>query len=170
MNWDAIAAVGELVGGLAVIVSLLYLATQIRISNRIARGESQRSTYDLYDYFSQLLDEKNRRIFVLGLSEYEDLSLDERLCFSALVHPLVNQTQAIWMDWQHGLQLETVNHSWQRGILAVIATNGGRQWWKTSQYMFSDEYSAYISDRLDSENPAPIYDVFPEYGFQEQTK
>jgi len=169
MNWDAIAAVGELVGGLAVIVSLLYLATQIRISNRIARGESQRTTYDVYTFFSRILDDKNRRILVLGLSDYENLSLDERLCFTALIHPLANQTQAIWLDWKHGLQLEAVNHSWQRSMLAVIATKGGRQWWKTSQYIFTDDYSAYLSERLVSENPTPLYDVFPEYGNQEQT-
>jgi len=30
MNWDAIGAIGEIVGGLAVLVTLLYLAGQIR--------------------------------------------------------------------------------------------------------------------------------------------
>ena len=31
MNWDAIGAIGELVGALAVFLTLIYLATQIRI-------------------------------------------------------------------------------------------------------------------------------------------
>jgi hypothetical protein len=74
MNWDAIAAVGELVGSLAVIASLLYLAIQIRTSNRIARGESQLATHDVYGYFSQILDDRNRRILVMGLSDYESLT------------------------------------------------------------------------------------------------
>lgn len=30
MNWDAIAAVGEIMGALAVVVSVAYLAVQIR--------------------------------------------------------------------------------------------------------------------------------------------
>lgn len=33
MNWDAIGAVGEIVGALAVVISLVYLASQIRIQN-----------------------------------------------------------------------------------------------------------------------------------------
>ena len=30
MNWDAISAVGEILGAAAVVLSLVYLATQIR--------------------------------------------------------------------------------------------------------------------------------------------
>jgi hypothetical protein len=33
MNWDAIGAIGELVGGAAVLVTLIYLAVQIRQAN-----------------------------------------------------------------------------------------------------------------------------------------
>ncbi len=164
MNWDAVAAIGELVGGVAVIVSLLYLARQIRHSNRIARGESQRATHDVYTFFSQILDEENRRIFVRGLSDYENLSLDERLCFTAIVHPLANQMQAIWLDWEHGLQLESVNDSWQRAMLSLLATKGGKKWWETSRLRFTHEYAEYINERLERESPPPMYDVFPEYG------
>ena len=34
MNWDAIGAVGEIIGALAVVVTLAYLAVQIRASTR----------------------------------------------------------------------------------------------------------------------------------------
>ena len=37
MNWDAIGAVGEILGAAAVVVSLVYLPTQIRIQNRESR-------------------------------------------------------------------------------------------------------------------------------------
>ena len=37
MNWNAIAAVGELAGAVAVVVSLLYLARQISQNTRAMR-------------------------------------------------------------------------------------------------------------------------------------
>lgn len=37
MNWDAIGAIGETIGALAVVISLAYLAIQIRAQNREAR-------------------------------------------------------------------------------------------------------------------------------------
>ena len=40
MNWEAISAVGEILGALAVVVSLLYLAAQIRQNSRAMKGAS----------------------------------------------------------------------------------------------------------------------------------
>ena len=34
MNWEAIGAIGEIIGATAVVVSLVYLAGQIRTQNR----------------------------------------------------------------------------------------------------------------------------------------
>jgi hypothetical protein len=41
MNWDAIGAVGEFVGAITVLATLLYLTQQIRLSNRIAIASSE---------------------------------------------------------------------------------------------------------------------------------
>lgn len=36
MNWDAIGAIGELVGAAAVVITLLYVAAQIRVAKSVA--------------------------------------------------------------------------------------------------------------------------------------
>jgi len=41
MNWEAIGAIGELVGAYAVLITLLFLAEQVRHSNH-AMAESNR--------------------------------------------------------------------------------------------------------------------------------
>jgi len=43
MNWDAIGAIGEVIGAMAVVLSLIYLATQVHVSNRLARAEAWRT-------------------------------------------------------------------------------------------------------------------------------
>lgn len=42
MNWEAVGAVAELVGAIAVVVSLLYVASQVRESTRQARRDATR--------------------------------------------------------------------------------------------------------------------------------
>lgn len=42
INWEAIAAASEVIGAIAVVVSLVYLATQVTVSNRLARAEAWR--------------------------------------------------------------------------------------------------------------------------------
>ncbi|MFT4800127.1 MAG: hypothetical protein ACJARY_002254 [Candidatus Azotimanducaceae bacterium] len=41
MNWEALEAVGEIVGAVAVLATLLYLATQIRKQNQQARDANR---------------------------------------------------------------------------------------------------------------------------------
>src|SRR2546423_2323443 len=41
MNWEAITAISQLVGSVAVVVSVLYLAVQLRSSTRVARVAAQ---------------------------------------------------------------------------------------------------------------------------------
>ena len=36
MNWDAVGAIGETIGALAVVITLAYLAVQIRVSRSVA--------------------------------------------------------------------------------------------------------------------------------------
>ena len=38
MNWDAISAISQLVGSLAVVLSVLYLAVQVHQSTRVAKS------------------------------------------------------------------------------------------------------------------------------------
>ena len=42
MNWDALGAIGDLIGGIAVIGSLVFVGLQVRQSNKISKSESLR--------------------------------------------------------------------------------------------------------------------------------
>lgn len=55
MNWDAIGAVGEIVGALAVFVTLLFLAIQIRESNKIARSAASAEIMNGYDGTNEII-------------------------------------------------------------------------------------------------------------------
>lgn len=46
MNWDAIGAAGELVGGIAVIGTLIYLSSQIRQNTKINASAIRQNFYD----------------------------------------------------------------------------------------------------------------------------
>ena len=46
MNWEAIGAIGEVVGALVVVISVVYLATQVRQNTATNRAEAMR-TYSI---------------------------------------------------------------------------------------------------------------------------
>jgi hypothetical protein len=55
VNWDAIGAVGEALGAIAVLVTLMYLATQIRQTNRISLFNSSKELIGAYDEINRLV-------------------------------------------------------------------------------------------------------------------
>jgi hypothetical protein len=79
MNWGAIAAVAELLGALAVIGSLIYLAVQIRQNTRSSRAATFQAAYSevSHAYHAIAADSELARIFRIGLSEPQKLDQDE---------------------------------------------------------------------------------------------
>ena len=55
VNWEAISAIGQLVGALAVVISLLYLAREVRSSAHATRVASMHSLSDKFNRWSQQL-------------------------------------------------------------------------------------------------------------------
>lgn len=49
MNWEAIGAIGEIIGGSVVIGSLIYLALQIRQNSNLARAAAQRDAHATFN-------------------------------------------------------------------------------------------------------------------------
>jgi len=75
VNWDAIGAVGEILGAVAVLITLLYLATQIRQTNGISRFNTQKDLMASFDNLNKLVvtDLSLREV----LHKSEELSVDE---------------------------------------------------------------------------------------------
>ena len=78
MNWDAIGATGEIIGALAVVISLLYLGLQIRGQTRQAQFAAAHDISvgyrDAMDHFS---DPDTSELYIKGLSGTDNLEDSE---------------------------------------------------------------------------------------------
>ena len=66
MNWEAIGAVGEILGATAVLITLGYLAVQVRQSTRAMKT----STSSSLNHDVHLLTNDNER-YIAGLAKFE---------------------------------------------------------------------------------------------------
>jgi hypothetical protein len=55
MNWDALGAIGEIVGAAAVIVTLIYLAKQVKQSVGMARASQNRVLHGSYEGINEVV-------------------------------------------------------------------------------------------------------------------
>lgn len=78
MNWDAISAVGESLGAISVLITLIYLSTQIRQANRVSRFSTSRDIMAQFnDQFRLYATDKSIRDVLLKEGE---LTQDENEC------------------------------------------------------------------------------------------
>jgi hypothetical protein len=55
INWDAIGAIAEILGAIAVLATLLYLAAQVRQTNLISQSDGTERLFQRFDDANQLL-------------------------------------------------------------------------------------------------------------------
>ena len=91
MNWDAIGAVGEIVGALTVLITLIYLATQIKQSNRIGITASEADFRMMAQAFNRSIVELPEGTFLDNLLEKDpDFTPAQRLKAIQLARSLWN--------------------------------------------------------------------------------
>ena len=88
INWEAIGAVGEVVGALAVVVSIVYLAIQIRQSGRIGRFTAHQN---LTESLSSIIepfysDAQLSRIWQLADDAPEQMTPEQRERFGIVLY------------------------------------------------------------------------------------
>jgi hypothetical protein len=93
MNWNAIGAVGEIVGALAVVFTLIYLARQISQNTGVSSAEQNRAVMESYADFNNVIlanAEVAELLVKLEEPEVNDLTPRERVQIRHLVYRLMN--------------------------------------------------------------------------------
>jgi len=86
MTWDAIRAIGEVVGALAVVLSLLYVAAQVRHGTTTAANSTTVENYaSAAEYLGSMANSPNREIVMKGLISFEKLESLEKFTFNSLM-------------------------------------------------------------------------------------
>ena len=149
MNWDAIGAVGEILGAMAVFLSLVYLASQIRAQNR---EYSIASVHEITEAFRQSLEvltvPEMAQIYVKGVSSIDGLSDWERMSFIAVVQRFLRVYEEAY--YQHSEQ-RLDDGNWiamdaQYGD--AISSTGFQQVWQLRKAYYRQEFRDYV-DSLD---------------------
>ena len=108
MNLDAIGAFGEIVGAIAVIATLLYLAKQIQQSNRIAVSASEIDIRNSFNIYNSALysSAETAELVSRGESESPEYNPVEYTRLSALMKQGLNIWLSIEIAYENGMAPE----------------------------------------------------------------
>ena len=164
MDWDAIAAVAELAGALAVITTLIYLSYQLRQSNLFAKAEAIRAVTNTYEvHLTHLHSPMLGDILRRGFNDFDALSKDDQTKFNAYHYPIFNHVETVFEMGKLNLIEDHQSSEWMAMAVSVVTTEGGRQWWEHAQKTLSKPVVAAVNELLadDKYEKIPFTELWP---------
>ena len=141
MRLSELGSLGEFIASLATLVTLIYLARQIRDNSANLNRETQRATLaDASAWRSHLIDSPElSEIYRVGITNPEELDPSERIRFRMLLHSLVEIWAFAYIHDENRLEAQ------EKFIIDTLSQPGGKLAWDGFKHAQSDEFKAYVS-------------------------
>jgi len=157
LNLQDLGNLGEFVGAIAVVATLVYLALNIRqntahlsqntravqLSALQADGESTNRVRELLILNPELSD-----LYLKGLRGYSELELSDRLRFGMLLENFLKTTEATYV---RRFVIDVYPDSSEGVIRALdflFAHAGVREWWNRNREAHRPVFRDFVDDRL----------------------
>ena len=149
INWEAIGAIGEIAGAIAVVATLVYLAIQIRQNTTTARASATREIHDSLIAAHRPIYSSTEvaRVVRVGSFEPDSLSPDERMQFLTAIYNLFSAFEIYHSQHRAGLIDEEIFSRVSMGIRNHISTPGVQDWWSR----YKPDFSADFVERVERE-------------------
>ena len=152
MGLESTAAIAEILGAIAVVISLVYLSIQIRAQNKEARIASVHEILEAYRNQIMVLNNNEfAELYLKGISNFDSLNDAEALRFMSALQGLFRVWEEAYYQWINGRLDE---HYWQginRLSIDLLATDGGLRAWELRSYAYSKDFVLYLSNQQPGE-------------------
>lgn len=145
MNWDAIGAVGEVIGALAVVATLLFVARDIRQNSKSLSISALRDTTAQWNHWSNMIASSGdlADIVAKGNKTVSNLSESEKLRYGAYVQSFFDNVESY--------RSLVVDHNAQKDLDVLVSITARRvnipgfaAWWSENAADYDEDFVAWI--------------------------
>lgn len=152
-DWGSL---GEVIGAIATILTLAYLAIQIRQNSlqmreatRVGKTRAMDSTVEAFSRYRAMLTEpENAELYVRGLASYRTLSEVDQVRFRSIIEEYIFAYAAMFLR----LKAETYDGTtWEAQIAAaakVVEGPGVSEWWAERKHIYGAEFVKTLDSYL----------------------
>ena len=152
MNPDFIALlanIGEIIAAILVVVSLGYVALQIRQNTQALKVTATQSYVEMYNTItSELVKQDLADIWSRGFRDFSTLNSTEAVQFSAIAGQLMRVFESAHTQWRRGALEQQLWQASERTLLDSMTMAGFQQWWDFRKHWYSKDFQIHI-DGLD---------------------
>jgi hypothetical protein len=147
MNWDAVGALSEMIGAIAVVISVIYLATQIRENTRSTVVNVVKESIDAYSELYRIVATTPdlAGIIIRGRASMTNLSSEEAIRFDSYY----SMAFQILEGWYTASDLASSFPREQIEVTETILKNhlldrGVREWWELNRAEFPKSFVNWV--------------------------
>ncbi|MBV1905160.1 MAG: hypothetical protein KUG75_03720 [Pseudomonadales bacterium] len=136
---ETVAQIGEFLGGVGVIATMLFLAFETRRNSRLLQRDShRRGLQHLHDSTGRAIgNEAFTDIYLCAFNDLSSLNPNERFQFDMYMLAWIQNSELLFLDHSSGFISEDIVGPHRRAVKAHLATPGGVVWWKERRAWFT---------------------------------
>ena len=146
MDWTAVGAVGELIGALAVVVTLAYLASQIRQNTKVARSSMRHEITNSAMIGGRVLAENDDVARLLQqLNEGEDLQAYERFRLQAFAYMTTRNWENIHYQYLSDMLTDSEWQAFRANLKGLFQGSLWQDYWERERGIYTQAFAAEIA-------------------------
>ncbi|HPF35691.1 MAG TPA: hypothetical protein PLH84_09750 [Candidatus Krumholzibacteria bacterium] len=152
MNWEAISAIGGMLGAIGVIVSLVYLAIQLRQNTKAYQIGALQDAMENSARFSELIasDDELARTFWLGLTSPDELNAAEMRRFVTTLNVFMRRESVAYYLYKQGSMPEELWKARERAFTGVLNQPGLEVYLEKASETLPDDFRGFIVEAMGS--------------------
>jgi hypothetical protein len=153
MTLQDLGSAGEFAGAVAVFISLIYLAIQIRRNTRALMASTEHSVSHTWNELNVRFgtDSDAAGLLLRGWENYSELDLEERFRFTLLMRSIMQVHFDTWRQVQYGhipAEIWQLNFS---SLAIPLSRPAARTWWETNRHLYLPSFQSEVEKLLASQ-------------------
>ena len=148
MNWEAVGAIGELIGAVTVVITLLYLAIQIRQNSQAVKNSAAQTLLsELNDSLRVASSEPTTaRAVILGQTLFGELSEEGRAQFITWMFAWMRTIEQAYFQYVQGYIDEEIWEGQRAHLRQLMQAPAVKEWWLHRRCFFSQRFQHYLEE------------------------
>ena len=150
MNWDAIGAVGELLGAFGVILTLFYLAYQIKSNTSVLKADALKEVYTGWSEWTRQVSEHQHVTLLDQLvksdAQWSDFSMEQQASLGLLLRSILQRFEAEYSLYIANILDRKVWEKHRAWCKSFVSSPAVATWWEIemNQPIYSDAFLEHI--------------------------
>jgi len=146
VNWEALGAIAEVTGVIAIVISLLYLARQVKEGNDLNRTNTFREImYGMINHNNVMFGPENAELVTRGFKSFASLPPVDKIRFAHLMTSYFQFPEDSWNSAQVGLLGDDTMENWSWYLRTqFFPYDGVQEWWSEYKSVYAPDFQIWM--------------------------